>query len=87
MCIVAQVGHDAEFDLRIVRREEYTVVILGCKGFADLASQFVTHRNVLQVRIGGAEASGRGDGLVIGSVYLAGLRVDQFGQGIYISAE
>ena len=85
--ILAQMGHDAKFDLRIVGGEENTVFVFGCKGFPDFTSQLIAYRNVLQVRIGRTEAAGRGDCLVVGRVDLAGFRVDQFGQGVDIGAE
>ena len=49
--VATEVGHDAQFDLRIVGRKEDGFGIVGGEGFADLAAQFLAHGDVLQVRV------------------------------------
>ena len=48
--VLAQMCHDAQFDLRVVGREELASVI-GDEGFADFLAVLVTNGYVLQVRI------------------------------------
>ena len=79
MRVTAQVGHDTKFDLGVVGREEEAIRIVRDKCLTDLTTQIVPYRNVLQVRIGRAEASGRCYRLVERGMYLSGLRIDQLG--------
>ena len=51
MFVAADVGHDAQLDLRVVGREEYAARF-GHKGFAYFAAVVAAHRYVLQVGIG-----------------------------------
>ena len=59
--------------------EEEAIRIIRDKRLTDLAAKIVPYRNVLQVRIGRAEASGRCYRLVERGMYLSGLRIDQLG--------
>ena len=79
MRVTAQVGHDTKLDLGVVGREEEAIRIVRDKCLTDLTAQIVPYRNVLQVRIGRAEASGRCYRLVERGMYLSGLRIDQLG--------
>ena len=87
MFIFAQMRHDAEFDLRIVGGEEDAVFIVGDECLADLTSQVVTDRDVLQVGVRRTQTAGRSHGLVEGSVHFTCPGPDQFGQGIDVCAQ
>ena len=69
-----QVREHAELDLRVVGRDQH-VARFGDERAADLAAELGPDRDVLQVRIAAAQASGRGDRLVEAGVHAAGLRV------------
>ena len=85
--VLAQMGHDAEFDLRVVRREEGAIFVVGNECFTDLTSQFVADRDILEIRIRRTQAAGSRDGLVERGVDLACFRINQFGKGIYIGTQ
>ena len=87
MLVVAEMRHDAQFDLRIVGREESTVRIVGNEGFTDFTSQCIPDRDILQVRVGRTQTAGGGDCLVVRCVDLTCYRADQFGQRIDIGAQ
>lgn len=61
--VAAEVGHDAEFYLGVVRGEE-DAARLGDEGFADFASVVAAHGDVLQVRVARGQAPRGRDGLV-----------------------
>ena len=65
--VVAQVGHQAQLNLRVVGAEE-DVAVGGDEGAANFLAVVGAHGNVLQVGIGRGQASRGGDGLVIGGV-------------------
>src|SRR5690606_1190763 len=61
--ILGQVGHDAQFDLRIVGGHD--LVAGRCdEGLADAPALGAADRDVLQVRVGGGQPAGGGDRLV-----------------------
>ncbi|MNC40761.1 hypothetical protein D3C75_894930 [compost metagenome] len=68
-------GHDAQFNLRIVRRDN-TVAFRGNKCLPDAASFVVTHRDILQVGIAGRETPGSRHRLMIGSMHPTTHRVN-----------
>src|SRR5262249_44420879 len=85
--LLADVGHEAEFDLRVVRGEERRVVeeavlgtVVGNEGAADAATELRADWDVLEVGVDRGKATGSGDGLVEGGVDPAGLRVDLQGE-------
>ena len=84
--VFAEMGHDTEFYLRIVGREEQAAFVRD-KCLADFLAVLVADRDILQIRVTGAEASGRGDGLVERRVYPSCARVDQLGKCIDISSQ
>ena len=61
--IARHMGQHTEFDLGIVGIQKDTAR-LWHEGFPDQTAELHPHRNVLQIRIGTADAAGRGDGLV-----------------------
>ncbi len=75
----------AEFDLRVVRRDEHTSGIRR-EGAADLATGGRTHRDVLQVGIAAAQAPSCGNGLVEAGVQAAGFRIDEQRQRVDVRA-
>ena len=84
--VLAQVGHDAQLDLRIVGREELTAVV-GDERLAYLLAVFVAHGDVLQVRVARTEASRGRHRLVERGVDAPRVRVDQRGQGVDVGAQ
>ena len=76
-----EVRHDAQLDLGVVGGE-YLPAVFRDEGAADAAAGFAAHRDVLQVGVGGGEAAGAGDGLVVAGVDAPGVRVDEFGQAV-----
>ncbi len=84
--ILAHGGNDAQFNLRVVGTEQYMVGITGNKEVADATAALRSDRNVLQVRVGGRQAAGRGHCLVEGRVDAARLGVNQLRQGIDVGA-
>ncbi len=81
-------GHDAEFHLGIVcGQEDPGAVLVGLawdKALAQLAPPFGPHGDVLQVGVGGSQASrGCGD-LAEGTVDAAGIWVYAAGQGVHV---
>ena len=56
-------GKDAWLDLAVVGTEEF-MAFWDDEGFADPETVVPFHGNVLEIRIGGGEPSGGGDGLV-----------------------
>ena len=61
--IARHMGQHAELNLGIVGIQKDTAR-LWHEGFPDQTAKLHPHRNVLQIRIGTADAAGRGDGLV-----------------------
>ena len=49
--VAAEMGHDAQLDLRIVGRKEDGFGVVSGEGFADLAAQLLAHGDVLQVGV------------------------------------
>ena len=84
--VLAEVCHDAKFYLAVVGREE-ELPLVGDEGFAHLLAHGIAHGDVLQVGVGGGQASRGGDGLVEGGVYVSRGGIDQFGQGIDVCAQ
>ena len=84
--VAAQVGHDTQFDLGIVGREEFTTRFRD-KSLADFFAFLVAYRDVLQVRVTAAQSSGRGNGLIEGGVDMSGFGIDKLGQGIDVCAQ
>ena len=85
--VAAEVGHDAQLDLRIVGRKEDGFGVVSGEGFADLAAQFLAHGDVLQVRVRRTQSAGRGHRLVERGVDLTRCRVYALGQGVDVGAE
>src|SRR5438045_1523418 len=61
--VTRKVGDDPQFDLRVVGGKERPAWLRD-EGAANLSADLSAHRNVLQVRIGAGETSGRGTGLI-----------------------
>ena len=56
-CVVREVRHDAQFDLRIVGRDD-AAALGGDEGGADAPAFLGAHRDVLQVGVAGSEPAG-----------------------------
>ena len=68
--VAAEVGHDAQLNLRIVGRNDDTVRRTGHEGFADFAAAFGADGDVLQVRVRRGKPPRGRQGLVEGGVDL-----------------
>ena len=68
MGILTQVSHYPELNLRIVGGKNHPVGRARHKGLADFLSPFSPDWNVLEVRFGGAQPAGGGQGLIECSV-------------------
>src|SRR5690606_36121445 len=68
--VAAEVGHDAQLDLRVVAGD-HLPPRRGDEGGADAAAVLGADRDVLQVRVVGAEPAGGGAGLVVAGVHPA----------------
>ena len=65
--VVAEIRHQAKFDLRIVGAEEH-IALSRDKRLADFAAHIVAPRDVLQIWIGRRQAACGGHGLVVSGV-------------------
>ncbi len=74
--VVGQVGHDPHLDLAVVGRHQQFEAGADGERLADAPALGRAHRDVLQVRVGGRQPAGGGDGLVERGVDAA-LVVDQ----------
>ena len=83
--LTGQVGHNAQFDLRIVRRKNAPARFLGPKGFANLAAQLGADGDILEIGVGAGKPPGSGHCLVERAVYAAGLGQYQDGEGVDVS--
>ncbi len=81
--VPGQVGHDAQFDLGIIRRHQCTAGG-GDKCLADAAAFRGADGDILQVRIGGGEPARGGNCLVKRGVDAAALGVNLRRQAIGI---
>ena len=71
-CVLRVVGQDAQLDLRVVGGEQLPAGMAGDEGGANFAAFLGADRDVLQVRVAGAEPAGGGDDLVERAVNAAG---------------
>ena len=76
--VLAEVGQDAQLDLRVVGREQHAVA-LGDEGAPHHAPDVGADRDVLQIGVARRQPAGGGDRLVVRRVHAPGLRVDQQG--------
>ncbi|MNQ55969.1 hypothetical protein D3C85_700790 [compost metagenome] len=83
--VLGQVGHDAQLDLRIVRRQQF-VAGGGDERLANAPALGGADRDVLQVRIAGRQAPGGRHRLVIRGVDAPGARVDLLRQAVGVGA-
>ena len=74
-------GHDAQLDLRVVRRQQL-VAVGRDERLANPAPLGGTHRDVLQVRVARRQTAGRGDRLAVRGVDPPGARVDLLRQAV-----
>ena len=56
--VLAEVRHDAELDLRVVRRHDHALRRPRNESLADLLAPLGADGNVLQVRVGAGQAAG-----------------------------
>ena len=82
--VAGVVGQHAQFDLRIVGRQQDPAPLPRHKGRADLPAGLGPHGDVLQVRVAGAEAPGRGHGLMERGVDAARAWMDHLRQGVHV---
>ena len=83
--IVRHVRQQAQLDLRIVRHHQLPAFARH-KGGANLTAQRGADRNILQIRIRRRQPPRRRAGLIERGVNAAGLRIDQLGQRVDVSA-
>ena len=83
--VLAQMRHNAQFNLWVVGGEEFASVI-GNEGFTDFFAVLVTNGDILQVRIAGTESSGSGHRLIEGGMDTSRTWVYQLRQCIDIGA-
>ena len=83
--VLGQVSHDAQLDLRVVRRHQF-VAERRDKRLADTPAFGGANWDVLQVRVTGRQPSGGCDGLMVGGVNAPSARVDLLRQAIGVSA-
>ena len=86
MLVLAEMCHQTQFDLTVVRAEEQAAVV-GYDRFANETSALRTDRQVLQVGVAGGQTTRGCDGLVVGGVDTSRLRIDKCGQGIDIGGQ
>ena len=82
--VTREVREHAELDLGVVRDEEHLVGRSRDERPSDPATELRADRDVLQVRVGAAEASRRGRRLVEGRVHPAVARVDHPREGLEV---
>ena len=80
--VAGEVGHEAHFDLRVVGAHERFEALAGDEGAADTHAVGAARGDVLQVRVGGGQASGGSGNLGEGRVD-AGIGCDGGGQRIH----
>ncbi len=83
--IAREVGHDPQFDLRIIRREQQ-IAWGRDEGAADAAALLGAHRDVLKVRIRAREPARARDRLVELGVDATGVRIDELDQAVGVGA-
>ena len=83
--VAREVGHDAQFDLRVVGGND-AVAVGGDKGGADAPAFLGAHRNVLQIGIAGSEPPGHHRGLREVRVHAASVGVDHARQLVGVGA-
>ena len=83
--VLRQVGHDAQFDLRVVAGHQLAARRRD-EGLADAAPVVGADRDVLQVGIGRGQPPGRRTGLVIAGVHAAGVGIDHLRQLVGVGA-
>ena len=83
--LVRQVREHAQLDLRVVGRDQH-VARRGDERAPDLAAELGADRDVLQVRIGAAQAPGGGDRLVEAGVHAPGRGMHQLRQRVDVGA-
>ena len=83
--VARQMGEDAQLDLAVVRREQDPALGRD-EHLPDALAYGGADRDVLQVRIGGREPSGRRHGLAELAVNAARLGVNEWGQRVDVRA-
>ena len=73
--VLGQVRHDPQFDLRVVRRQQF-VAFRGYKRLTNPPTFCGTNRNVLQVWITRGQTTGGRDRLVVGRMNSPRTRID-----------
>ena len=87
MLVAAEMGHEPELDLGVVGGHYDSVRSRRYEGFPDLLSPLRADRNVLQVRVGGAESSRRRQRLVEGRMDPSRNRGDVGRKWLYVCGE
>ena len=78
----ADLGNEAQLNLRIIRCQKDVVFVAGNKCFTYPRTLFCPDRDILNVRIAAAQPPGGYQSLVEGGMNASAARVDQFGQRI-----
>ncbi len=82
--VTAERRHDAQLDLGIVCRKDLKLLRTRHEGFADFAAAHGADGNVLQVRVGGTQASRSSNGLVVRSMDSARVGINQQRQRVHV---
>ena len=83
--VLGQVSQEAQFDLRIVARDDVVIAFAGHEEGAYLAALFGPDGDILQIRVGTAQTSRRRDHLVEMGIDAPRFRHDERFQAIEIS--
>jgi hypothetical protein len=84
--VLRDVGQDAQLHLRVVCREN-DIALFRDKGPPDFAAQVAADGNVLEIRVGGAEAARLRACLIKRGMDSAGTHINQAGQRVHVSAQ
>ena len=84
--VAAEIGHQTQLDLRIVGAQHH-IALVRDESPAHFHALVCADRYILQIRIGRRYTPGGRNRLIIGRVYLAGLRIDKFRQRVDIGGQ
>ncbi len=81
--VLRQMGQHPQVNLRVIGAQQEGAG-RGNESLPDLPAQVAAHRDILQVRVAGGEATGSRSGLIEAGVHPSGLVIEQAGQGINV---
>ena len=85
--VLTQMGHNAQFNLRIVGRQDLPTRFLSTECFADFASLFIPDGNILKIGIAAGKTPGGGYSLIETGMDPACFRVDVRWKRIQVSTD